>query len=139
MSKLNFSDKATFGLFLAGCLFVAGIPIFVGFFTPVWLHSLGASNARVLLWSPLLTIVFLVVFLVATEITDRLIAGIFGPPSRMSLKLLQALVGFCGFSALYALTMTTWQVAMASAFIASVLYLAFSPLVNCLEKSAPRE
>lgn len=138
MNKLNSPEKLGLGLLLAVVTLAAGLPVLLGFFAPLWFPQLGAPKQGILLWSPLLTIVFVLVILVLGEISDRIVLKIFNSASKIAVQTLQTLLTFVVLLGCYRLVMTEYQAALIASVTATVGYLVLSPLINKLAENAPR-
>ena len=138
MSTLKTSEKFGFGLYLSLVTLAAGLPVLLGFFAPLWFPQLGAPKHGILLWSPLLTIVFVLVILVLGEISDRIVLKVFNSASKIATQTLQTLLSFVVLLGCYRLVMTEYQAALIASATATVGYLVLSPLINKMAEKAPR-
>lgn len=138
MTKLNTPEKLGLGLYLALVTLTAGLPVFLGFFSPLWFPQIGGPKTGVLLWSPLLAIAFILVILVLGEISDRIVLKVFASASKFAVQTLQTLLTFVVMLGCYRLVMTTYQAALIAAVTATLGYLLLSPLINRLGAKAPR-
>jgi len=138
MSTLKPTEKFGLGLYLSLVTLAAGLPVLLGFFTPLWFPQLGAPKNGILLWSPLLTIVFVLVILVLGEISDRIVLKVFNSASKVATQTLQTLLSFVVLLGCYRLVMTEYQAAMIASLTATVGYLVLSPLINKMAEKAPR-
>ena len=123
---------------LLGCAFFAGLPVALGFLTPLALPILGELKAGLWGWVPLLTVVFTLTMLLAGEITDRLVLRTFKGAGKWGIEILQSLLSFVVLVLLFNLVMDTYKLALTSACVALVLYLLFAPLINKLNRKLPR-
>ncbi len=139
MSKLNAPEKIGFGVFLLLAILTAGLPVFLGFFTPLWLPQFGSLLDGVLPWTPLLVVLYMIIIVVLAEISDRIVLRVFNSASRVSVEVLQSLLTFIVMVGCYRLTMTEYRAAVVAALIASIGYLVLSPVINHLYKTAPRD
>ncbi|HAY42342.1 MAG TPA: hypothetical protein DCY59_01765 [Micrococcaceae bacterium] len=138
MNNLNTPEKFGLGLYLAMVTLVTGLPVLLGFFAPLWFAQFGAAKPGLLLWSPLLAIVFVLIILVLGEISDRVVLKVFNSASKVAVQTLQTLLSFVVMLGCYRLTMTSYQAALIAAVTATLGYLVLSPVINRLEKKAPR-
>ncbi|MBF6670259.1 hypothetical protein [Glutamicibacter sp. FBE19] len=138
MSTLKTSEKFGFGFYLSLVTIAAGLPVLLGFFTPLWFPQLGAPKHGILLWSPLLTIGFVLVTLVLGEISDRIVLKIFNSASKVATQALQTLLSFVVLLGCYRLVMTEYQAALVASVTATLGYLVLSPLINKLAVKAPK-
>ncbi|WP_159613288.1 hypothetical protein [Glutamicibacter sp. JC586] len=138
MSTLKTSEKFGFGLFLSLVTLAAGLPVLLGFFAPLWFPQAGSPKHGVLLWSPLLTIVFVLVILVLGEISDRIVLKVFNSASKIATQALQTLLSFIVMLGCYRLVMTEYEGALLASATATVGYLVLSPLTNKMAEKAPR-
>ncbi|MGP5025962.1 hypothetical protein ACTXI4_12340 [Glutamicibacter ardleyensis] len=138
MNKLNTPEKFGLGLYLAMVTLAAGLPVLLGFFAPLWFSQFGAPIPGILLWSPLLTIVFVLIILVLGEISDRIVLKVFNSASKIAVQTLQTLLTFIVMIGCYRLVMTSYQAALIAAVTATLGYLVLSPVIKRLEKKAPR-
>lgn len=138
MNTLKTSEKLGFGLYLSLVTLIAGLPVLVGFFIPLWFPQLGAPKHGILLWSPLLTIVFVLVILVLGEISDRIVLKVFSSASKVATQALQTLLSFVVLLGCYRMVMTEYQAAMIASVTATLGYLLLSPLINKMADKAPR-
>jgi len=138
MSKLNTPEKLGLGLYLAIVILAAGLPVLLGFFTPLWLSQLGNPKSGVLLWSPLLTVGFVLLILFLGEMSDRMVLRVFGSASKIAVQTLQTLLTFVVMVGCYRLVMTSYQAALIAALTATLGYLVLSPVINRLDRKTPR-
>ncbi|QXQ11838.1 hypothetical protein [Paeniglutamicibacter sp. Y32M11] len=138
MNKLNTPEKLGFGLYLAMVTLATGLPLLLGFFTPLGFSQLGNPRPGILFWSPLLTVVFVPIILILGEISDRIVLRIFNGASKIAVQSLQTLLTFVVILGCYRLVMTSYQAALIAAVTATLGYLVLSPVINRLEKKAPR-
>lgn len=138
MSTLKPIEKFGLGLYLSPVTLAAGLPVLLGFFTPLWFPQLGVPKQGVLLWSPLLTIVFVLAILVLGEISDRIVLRIFNSASKIAVRTLQTFLTFLVMLGCYRLVMTEYQAALIASVTATVGYLVLSPLINKMAEKAPR-
>lgn len=138
MSTLKSSEKFGLGIFLTLVTLVAGLPVLLGFFTPLWFPQLGAPRHGILIWSPLLTIVFVLVILVLGEISDRIVLRMFDSANKAATQTLQTLLSFVVLLGCYRLVMNEYQTALIASITATVGYLVLSPLINKMAEKAPR-
>ncbi|HJX79321.1 hypothetical protein [Glutamicibacter sp.] len=138
MNKLNTPEKFGLGFYLAMVTLVTGLPVLLGFFAPLWFSQFGAPKPGILLWSALLTIVFVLIILVLGEISDRIVLRVFNSASKAAVQTLQTLLTFVVMIGCYRLVMTSYQAALIAAVTATLGYLVLSPVINRLEKKAPR-
>lgn len=73
---------------------VAGLPVLLGYFSPLWFPQFGDPRAGVLLWSPLLTVAFILVILVLGDISDRIVLKVFASSGKFAVQTLQMLLTF---------------------------------------------
>lgn len=138
VNKLSASEKFGFGFYLALVALVTGLPVLLGFFTPLRFPQFGAPQPGILPWSALLTIVFVLVILVLGEISDRIVLKVFSSASTAAVKTLQTLLTFVVMIACYRLVMTTYQAALISALTATGGYLLLTPVINWIERKTER-
>ncbi|MGO2485565.1 MAG: hypothetical protein ACTJGY_14860 [Glutamicibacter arilaitensis] len=138
MTKLNTPEKLGLGLYLAVVTLVAGLPVLLGFFAPLWFPHAGGPKMGVLPWSPLLAIAFILVIVVLGEISDRIVLKVFTSASKIAVQALQTLLTFIAMLGCYWLVMTTYQSALIAAATATLGYVLLSPLINRLDAKAPR-
>ncbi|MGO2482690.1 hypothetical protein [Glutamicibacter sp. BW77] len=132
------SGLPRFGLYLAMVTLATGLPVLLGFFAPLWFSQFGNPKPGILIWSPLLTIVFVLIILVLGEISDRIVLKIFNSASKMAVQTLQTLLTFVVMLGCYRLVMTSYQSALIAAVTATLGYVVLTPLINRLERNAPR-
>lgn len=138
MSALKTSEKFGFGLYLSLVTLAAGLPVLLGFFAPLWFSQVGAPKHGILLWSPLLTIVFVLVILILGEISDRFVLKVFNSASKIATQALQTLLSFVVLLGCYRLVMTDYQAALVASVTATLGYLVLSPLINKMAEKAPK-
>lgn len=138
MNTLKSSEKFGLGLFLSLVTLAAGLPVLLGFFTPLWFPELGAPKHGILLWSPLLTIVFILVILVLGEISDRIVLKVFNSANKTATQALQTLLSFLVLLGCYRLAMTEYRAALIASVTATLGYLVLAPLINKMAEIAPR-
>lgn len=138
MNKLNTPEKLGFGLYLATVTLATGLPLLLGFFTPLWFSQLGNPRPGILFWSPLLTVVFVLIILILGEISDRIVLKVFNSASKIAVQSLQTLLTFVVILGCYRLVMTSYRAALIAAVTATLGYLVLSPVINRSEKKAPR-
>lgn len=132
------SEKFGFGLYLALVTLLAGAPVLLGFFAPLWFSQVGEPKNGILLWSPFLTVVFVLIILVLGKITDRLVLRVFNSASQAATQMLQTLLSFVVMLGCYRLVMTDYRAALVASVTATLGYLLFSPLINKLAKKSTR-
>lgn len=66
----------------------------LGYFSPLWFPQCGDLRAGVLLWSPLLSIAFILVILVLGDISDRIVLKVFASSGNFAVQTLQMLLTF---------------------------------------------
>lgn len=138
MNKLNTAEKLGLGLYLAIVILATGLPILLGFFTPLWLSQLGNPKPGILLWSPLLTVAFVLMILFLGEMSDRMVLRVFDSTSKIAVQTLQTLLTFVVMVGCYRLVMTSYKAALIAALTGTLGYLVLSPVINRLDKKAPR-
>lgn len=138
MSTLKTSEKFGFGLYLSLVTLAAGLPVLLGFFAPVWVPQVGTPKHGILLWSPLLTIVFVLVVLVLGEISDRIVLKVFNSASKVATQTLQTLLSFVVLLGCYRLVMTDYQAALVASVTATLGYVVLSPIINKMAEKAPK-
>lgn len=126
-----------FVLFLLGCVLFAGLPVALGFLTPLALPVLGELKTGLWGWVPILTIGFTLVVMLSGEITDRIVLHSFKGAGKWGIETLQSLLTFAVLVLLFNLVMDTYTLALTSAAVAVVLYLLFAPLISKMYKKVP--
>lgn len=139
MKRLSTHQRSLLGLYLALVTLASGLPILLGFFTPLWIAHYGTPRPGVLPWSPLLTIIFVLLVLALGEISDRIVLRVFNTAHKLPVHILQALMTFIVMLACYRLVMTTYEAAVIAALTAVLGYLLLAPLINHLYKKAPKD
>ena len=81
----------------------------------------------------------MIIIVILGEISDRIVVRIFSSAHRLGVETLQSLLTFAVMIGCYRLVITDYRAALVSALVATITYVALSPVINRLDKAVPKE